>query len=148
MANPIITTIQATGNVRNFNIIVGGIILLDLPISYFVLKMGYLPYSVMYVSLFTTTVSLFARLFLMKRVIKYSTRYFFFSIFLKNMLLAGTTLLILLYIQSLFVVNFITFILMSFFSALFLSGVIYLLGMETNERKLVRKKMLSIMKHK
>jgi O-antigen/teichoic acid export membrane protein len=148
MANPIITTIQATGNVRNFNIIVGGIILLDLPISYFVLKMGYLPYSVMYVSLFTTTVSLFARLFLMKRVIKYSTRYFFFSIFLKNMLLAGATLLILLYIQSLFAVNFTTFILMSFFSALFLSGVIYLLGMETNERKLVREKMLSIMKYK
>jgi O-antigen/teichoic acid export membrane protein len=144
MASPMVTAMQATGRIRDFQIVICIIMLLDLPISYIVLKMGYPPYNVMYVALLTTTVGLFARLFLMKRLITYSARYFFISIFLRNMALMGITILTLSYVQSLLFVNFWMFILMTFFSVFFVAGNIFMIGMDVNERKMVNKKMLTI----
>jgi O-antigen/teichoic acid export membrane protein len=148
MANPFVTVMQATGKIRNFQIIICIIMLLDLPISYIVLKMGYLPYAVMYVSLFTTTIGLFARLFLMKQLISYSARYFIFNIFLKNIILMGIAILILYYIQSLFVINFLLFAIMFTFNVFFVGGVFYLGGMDIKERRMVRRKILSEIKNK
>ncbi|MDR2424091.1 MAG: lipopolysaccharide biosynthesis protein [Prevotellaceae bacterium] len=141
------TMIQASGKVRNYNIIVGLIIMLDLPISYFILKAGYLPYTVMYVALFTATASLFARLFIMKRIVEYSARYFIVTIFCKNIFIAGTIIYALLYVQSLFPVNFLTFISMSLFSVLFIFGIIYIIGLSLRERIMVKNKILNRIIH-
>jgi O-antigen/teichoic acid export membrane protein len=138
------TMIQASGKVRNYNIIVGLIIMLDLPISYFVLKAGYLPYTVMYVALFTATASLFARLFIMKRIVEYSASYFIVTIFCKNIFIAGAIISVLSYVQSLFSVNFLTFLLMSLFSVLFIVAIIYAAGLSSTERMMVRKKIIHI----
>jgi O-antigen/teichoic acid export membrane protein len=137
------TIIQASGKVRNYNIIVGLIIMLDLPISYFVLKAGYLPYTVMYVALLTSAASMFARLFIMKRVVEYSARYFIITIFCKNIFIAGTIIYILLYVQSLFSVNLLTFLLISLFSVLFIVAIIYAVGLSSTERIMVRNKIIN-----
>jgi O-antigen/teichoic acid export membrane protein len=139
--------IQASGRVRNYNIVVGLIIMIDLPISYFVLKAGYLPYTVMYVALFTATASLFARLFIMKRIVEYSARYFIFTIFCKNIIIAGALISILSYVQLLFPVNFLTVISMSFFSVLFISGIIYIMGLSLTERTMAKNKILNRIIH-
>ena len=43
LSNPMITAMLATGNIRNYQLVVGGIQLLNLPVSYVCLRMGAIP---------------------------------------------------------------------------------------------------------
>ena len=69
LATPIGKAIDATGNNKLFQITVAIIMLMDLPISYFLLRNGYEPYTVMYVALFTSVIALFARLAILKKYV-------------------------------------------------------------------------------
>lgn len=62
LSNTLITAQNATGNVRNYQLIVGGIQLLNLPMSYFCLYLGFSPVCVLLVSIFVEIFSLVARL--------------------------------------------------------------------------------------
>jgi O-antigen/teichoic acid export membrane protein len=143
ISNPIGTAIQATGDVRNYNLIIGGIFLLDLPVSYLLLKLGCLPYSVLYVSLFTTTVCVFIRFLIMKRRIAFSGRYFVFSVFFKNMVLFVLLLLVLQYIQSCMPINFSSFVIMTLFGIVFAGGIFYLFGLENTEKQMIKRSILN-----
>ncbi|MDR1584380.1 MAG: hypothetical protein LBS55_14205 [Prevotellaceae bacterium] len=137
MVSPIGTAIQATGDVCNYNLIIGGIFSLDLPISYLILKSSGLPYEVLYVSVFTTGICVFVRFMIMKRRISFSGRYFVFSIFLRNMILFTALIAILQYIQSWFPVNFFSFAVMTMFSIAFTGGIFYTFGLEKAEKQMV-----------
>jgi O-antigen/teichoic acid export membrane protein len=146
MTSHVGTAIQATGDVRNYNLVTGGIFLLDLPASYLVLKLGGLPYSVLYVSLVTTTICTIARFWIMKNRITFSVRYFIFSIFLKNMILFAVLIAILQYIQSCFPVNFFSFAAMTLFSVAFTGGIFYMLGLTKAEKQMIRKNLFNYIK--
>jgi O-antigen/teichoic acid export membrane protein len=137
MTTPIGTAIQATGDVRNYNLIIGGIFLLELPGSYLILKLGGLPYSVLYVSLLTTAICTIVRFLIMKTRIAFSGRYFIFSIFFKNIILFAVLIAILQYIQSCFSVNFFSFVTITLFSVIFTGGIFYILGLEKVEKQMV-----------
>ena len=67
LSGTLIASMHASGKVRDYQIVVGGISLLTLPISYLILKMGYPPYSAMYVGLLMAIACHFARLLLLKK---------------------------------------------------------------------------------
>lgn len=64
---PLITAMLATGRIRNYQLVVGGIQLLNLPISYICLKAGALPEITVVVAIFLSQVCLFARLRMFSR---------------------------------------------------------------------------------
>ncbi len=51
ISQPLITAMLATGDIRNYQIVVGGLKLLNLPVSYLLLKMGYSPYVTVVVAI-------------------------------------------------------------------------------------------------
>ena len=66
LSKPLIDAKNATGNIRNYQIVVGGIILLTLPISYVALKNG-APVEVIYiVNIIISFLTLWARLYMLK----------------------------------------------------------------------------------
>lgn len=67
MSHPLMTSIQATGNVAVYQSVVGMMNILNLPVSYIFLKFGYPPAIVFYVSLVITILSQFVRLIIVKR---------------------------------------------------------------------------------
>lgn len=69
MAQPLMTTIHSTGHVSLYQSLVGTMNILNLPISFVFLRLGYAPVVVFYVSLIITTISLFVRLAIVKRYI-------------------------------------------------------------------------------
>lgn len=69
LSKPLITAQNATGNVRNYQIVVGGVELLNLPFSYLCLYWGMSPTSVVFVSIFVNILSLGARLFMLPRTL-------------------------------------------------------------------------------
>ncbi len=68
---PIITAANATGKIKLYQSVVGGILLLCAPISYVVLKMGAPAYSVMLVMIGTIIMATIARLYLTTRILDF-----------------------------------------------------------------------------
>ena len=89
MGGPLNTAMQATGNIRMFQIVVTIIMCLDIPLAYLLLQQGILPYLVTIVSVVTAFLCLIAKLLLLKRLIPYNVGQFVKSIVLKNFLLAA-----------------------------------------------------------
>lgn len=68
-ANPCVVANQATGKVKIYQMVVGGILLLILPISYIVLKLGAPAYSVFIVHFFVESVAQFSRMYMLRKLI-------------------------------------------------------------------------------
>ncbi|MBQ5871621.1 MAG: lipopolysaccharide biosynthesis protein, partial [Bacteroidaceae bacterium] len=68
-ANPCVIANQATGKVKVYQAVVGGLLLLILPISYIVLKMGAPAYSVFIVHFCVESVAQFARMYMLRNMI-------------------------------------------------------------------------------
>ncbi len=83
LSSPLITAQLATGDIRNYQIIVGGIQLLNIPISYFLLKAGAPAEATVAVSIALSQIGLAARLILLKRMIGISPKDFFAKVYLK-----------------------------------------------------------------
>lgn len=66
---PTIATVLATGKIRNYEIIVGGLFILNLPISYIALKTGCEPTITMIISIVLAIVVTFVRALIMCRII-------------------------------------------------------------------------------
>src|SRR5699024_718625 len=66
---PLITSAQATGKIKLYQIIVGGLLLLNLPLSYLVLRTGAEPYSVIYMGILVSVLALIARLIILKKLV-------------------------------------------------------------------------------
>lgn len=73
-SNALITSALATGKIKKYQIIVGGILLLILPVSYFVLKLGANPESVFIVNLIFVVIAQVARLWMLRTMIQLSIR--------------------------------------------------------------------------
>ena len=66
ISRPIITAKNATGEIRNYQIVVGGILLLMLPISYICLKLGASVISVVIANAGTAILAVFARMYMLR----------------------------------------------------------------------------------
>lgn len=70
VANPLMVSAAATGKVKVYQSVVGGILLAIVPISYIVLKLGGNPYSVFIVHLCICIIAFIVRLYIVKPLIK------------------------------------------------------------------------------
>lgn len=66
ISRPIVTAKNANGNIRNYQIVVGGILLLTLPLAYLALKLGMPVWCVTAASAATAFVAVFARMYMMR----------------------------------------------------------------------------------
>lgn len=69
ISSPLMTSAQATGNIKTYQSVVGGLQLFNIPASYLVLKFGSNPESVIYVSIIISLVALIARLAILRNMI-------------------------------------------------------------------------------
>lgn len=69
ISGPLMTMFQATGKIKWYQVIVGGLIFLNLPVSYFIMKIINRPEIIYSVMIIISILSLFARLILLRRLI-------------------------------------------------------------------------------
>jgi O-antigen/teichoic acid export membrane protein len=82
ISGPLMTGAQATGKIKWYQIIVGSLIFLNLPVSYIFLRIEDNPLQIFFVSIFITVISLFFRLWFLKKMINVSI-----VLFCRNVLL-------------------------------------------------------------
>ena len=85
---PLITSMLATGRIRNYQLVVGGIQLLNLPVSYIFLKMGAIPEITVVVAIALSHVCLFARLIMFSRASGFSVPGFVREVYVNAMKVA------------------------------------------------------------
>lgn len=130
------TAIQATGNIRNFQLGISLIFLCELPVSYLILSRGYSPYCAALPSIVTQFIGVFFRFYILTRqVSEYYFKYYAFSVVLRSMLVVGGCWVIVNYTIGNPKPGFLTLLGSSIAIIAFMFLVIYLLGLNKNERK-------------
>ena len=69
LVNPFGTSVSATGNIKRYQIVIGGILLLNIPCSFFFLQLGYAPYIVYIVQFVIECLAMFTRIILFSKQI-------------------------------------------------------------------------------
>lgn len=131
------TVALATGEIKKYQLVVGGLLLLNLPISYILLKFGFMPEITIYVSIVISIFCLLLRTWILKNMIDLS-----FHDFFKNVVYVIISVSIIAYIIPLFLLfqikpSLIRFIALGITSLLSAISTIYLFGIDRNEKKIV-----------
>lgn len=82
IAGPFITIMMATGKIKKYQIIVGGLNILNLPASYCLLKLGYQPEAVFITAIVISQLLIVVRIFLLKEMVKLNVSDFFKKVYL------------------------------------------------------------------
>ena len=69
LSRMLITAQSATGRIRNYQLVVGGLLLLNFPLSYVALKLGYAPESTVVVGIIVSLICLVARLWFLRSMV-------------------------------------------------------------------------------
>lgn len=147
LANPLITAMLATGNIRNYQIIAGGLNLLNLPVSYYALRLGYEPESVLIIAIFFSIVVQIARLVLLKQMIMLDIWKYIKKVYINVIIVAVVSSVIPLLISKKLDDSFDGFLLSSLSSFIWTGCVVWLLGMDSNERQMISTKALTYIKN-
>lgn len=83
LSNPLMTLAQATGKVALYQSVVGSLLILNLPISYVFLKIGYPAEVTMVVAICIAVLSLITRLVILKRIVAFPIRNYFVQVILR-----------------------------------------------------------------
>lgn len=142
MVSPVVTALQATGNIKVFQIVICVIMLCELPLAYLILACGGSPYQAMYPAVLVSFIGLFARFLILKKLIPtYRLRFFTFSIVLKNLFIAAVCLVTASYIKSMFDISFLSFVITSLIACSSTGLIIYLVGITNQERWAINKRI-------
>lgn len=139
VSNPLTTATQATGQLK-LNALLGGTnLLLIIPTSILFLKMGYSPQSVFYINIIFSLTGLIIRLYINKRLISFPIKDFIYNVFLKNWCIALIASILPFTLSYIFKHDIYTIIYVSITSLISSVLIIYLIGLERNEKKFINK---------
>lgn len=88
ISNPLMTLAQATGNIKLYQAVIGGIIILNLPISWLFLGRGFNAEATMYVAICIAVISLFARLTILKKIVGFPIGRFCSNVLVRMLIVA------------------------------------------------------------
>lgn len=142
ISKPLVTAQNATGNVRNFQIVAGGIEMLNFPISYLALYLGMPPTSVAIVSIGVNIIVLGARIYMLPfTVTSFNRVRFLKEVILTCLIVAIIASVIPIAIYQLLPENVIGFITNVLVCLLFSAVVIFYLGCNKSERSFIFSKV-------
>lgn len=134
LANPLVTLMLATGRIRNYQIIVGSIQMLNFPVCYMCMLLGFAPYSIYIVGIFFSVCCEFARLFMLKRMVGLSVKAFLFKVYLNVFLVFFISTIFSFLLQKNIEVSFLSTLLVCVGTIVFTLVVIYFIGLNKDER--------------
>lgn len=147
MANPLMTTAHATGKIALYQTIVGTMTILNIPISYCLLKyFTSNPIIVFEVSLIISSICLFLRLWIVKRLVNFPVLKYIKSVILLVLCVAILSSILPIVLYNLLSVNYYTVVLICVFSIVSSFISIYYIGLKHDERQyvtnMIKKKLI------
>lgn len=141
-SKPIITLINATGKIRNYQIGISIILLLNFPLSYIAFELGGKPQSIYIIAIIISLIALFYRIHIMSKQCDYSIARFFINVMVRPLIVA---------ILAYGLISFLPPILDAWirFAITILISIILTtcIGMKKSEKKMIQKLVFKIVKY-
>ena len=147
ISNPCIIANQATGKVKVYQIVVGSVLLLIVPISYIILLFGAPAYSVFIVHFCMECLAQFLRMYLLRSLINLPIKAYLKNIYLPIIIVAVLSALVPLYMHSWISdssIRLVIVIVSSIFSVVLFA---FVFGLTKKEKQFVLARLLKL-KHK
>lgn len=142
--NPCSIASQASGQIRKFQSYVGSTLLLIVPISYIVLKLGAPAYSVFVVHFFVECIAQTERMILLRNLVSLSIRKYIINTYMPCFIVLLIGIILPLYIHNLLIEGWNRLVCVSIINCLSYFFVVYLLGLKKDERDSINKKIIKI----
>lgn len=131
---PITAAVQATGDIRRYEIVIGSIMLMCLPLSYLLIVLGCAPISSFYAMIVVSVIALFFRLIILKNKIDFSYRLYIRSVLSRIILVAVVSCIIPFLLIHVFFKSNPHFGIMSLICVLSAMGAVWILGLNKVEK--------------
>ena len=141
ISGPLMTAAQASGKIKLYQGVVGGLLLLILPISYLFLKFGFEPEVTLYVSICISTIALFARLKIISPLVNLSIIGYLKNVILRIIPVAIIAIILPFIIMYFLPQGFYRLIINGFTSLVSVILTIYLVGLSQKEQIFIRQKL-------
>ncbi|MCR8918317.1 lipopolysaccharide biosynthesis protein [Bacteroides sp. ET225] len=140
--------VVASGYIKQLTCITTPMYLLDLPLTYIVLKLGGTPPTAYMVGALPLFLAFLSNLYILKKYTKFPARKYFLSVFLKNLLLLLIASIIPVYIQSKMPYGIERFLTVCSISVICTITILYCLALDKNTRTMVNNKIKSLIRIK
>lgn len=144
ISNPLVTAMLATGKIRNYQIVVGGLQLLNLPVSYICLRLGCIPESVLIVAIVISQCCLATRLYMLRSMIGLSSIRYMKNVYLNVLAVAVLSAIIPSLLSMYMSESFLSFVTISLVAMASTLGIEFFVGCNKKERAFVLTKAKSI----
>lgn len=137
ISSTLITAQLATGKIRNYQIVVGGTQMLNFPISYILLRLGFFPEITLIVAIIISQICLIERLFFLRTMCQLPSLKFTKDVYLTTIIVTVIASIIPATIYCNIHEVATRFILVCFSSVISSFATIYIIGLKKDERSLV-----------
>ena len=148
ISSPLITAMLATGKIRNYQLVVGGFHMMNLPVSYILLRLGAFPETVLIVAIVISQLCLASRLYMLRGLIGLKARDFIKKVYINVTVVTMLSTVIPFVLASTLEDNIWSFIMLcatAFSSTLFVE---FYVGCTARERQFVVSKVKTIIRKK
>ena len=141
ISSPLITAMLATGKIRNYQLVVGGFQMLNLPVSYILLRFGAIPETVLIVAIVISQLCLVSRLYMLRGLIGLKARDFIKKVY-ANVIEVTILSVIVPFLLAIVLNNdFLNFIVLSIITVVSTLLVVFYVGCTMEERQFVVSKV-------
>ena len=137
----------ATGKIRNYQIIVGSLCLLNFPVAWLILYLGYSPALAQFTTILFSFFSLVVRVIMLNRMTGLSIRYFTFNTFGKASLVTVLSIITPYVISTMYTEGIVRFLVSTLCSEFVAIILILFIGLNSNERQNVFSKIRQLSRY-
>lgn len=144
LSNTLITLQNATGKIKNYQLVVGTLLLLNFPLSYCCLKIGFVPEVTYIVAIVVSFLCMFARLMFLRKSTNLSVSGFFRRVVFNVIVVSGGALVFPFIVHVFFPSGLCRFIFVGCVSVVMTILSVFFLGCSQIERSFITEKFISI----
>lgn len=144
LSHTLIASMHASGKVRDYQIVVGGISLMTLPTVYIFFCLGYPPYVAMVIGIVFSFICHFARLILLKYSIQLPINEYLIQVTFRVMCVSVLSGIIPFYVSTYFEYTWCGFVVVVLICILSTSIFSYAFGLSSSEKSILREKLSNI----
>lgn len=149
LSNPMITAMLATGDIRRYQLVVGGIQLLNVPVSYICLRLGAVPEVTVLVAVVISQICLFARLWMLSKATGFAVAEYIGKVYVPVLFKVTCAALLLPLLLSLVPSSgFAGFLMLASACVAGVSAAVYMFGLTADERAWLREMISKRMKRR
>ncbi|WP_430934132.1 lipopolysaccharide biosynthesis protein [Saccharicrinis sp. 156] len=142
----LMTAAQATGKIKVYQSVVGGLLILNLPLTYLVFKLGMAPEAAFGVGIGISVLALILRLYIIGNLVELKKRVFIFDVIFKSIFVSILGAIIPYFLTTYVEPSIVRLMFTTIMSFVMVGGSVFVLGLDKKERFFIIQGITGIIK--